>query len=180
MDLASPLPKLKCAICGKPIDPQEDFFCASGEFLPSGDPLTKFCNAPLHWSCYADWPERPRFARHHVEAWVEANRQNPFWWAVHQDDEVYVSVNPIDSVEEASVRLYSLGSDIRVPLSRWADWLADVEKVTPDLHSYEKDSLAEVLPTLRARFPDDHAVVDAIDPDEKRQPKRRGANASRA
>ena len=70
--MASSLPEFKCGICGRPIDPPDDFFRASGDFLPVGDPLAKFCNVPLHWTCYANWPERSRFARLHVAAWVEA------------------------------------------------------------------------------------------------------------
>lgn len=166
--MASVLPQLKCAICGGPLDALDNSFRASGKFLPAGDPLAHFCNAPLHWSCYADWPDRPRFARHHVEAWVQANRTNPFWWFIYRDDLVYVSANPAPPVEEASVRLYGVGSDIRVPLPRWKEWLAAAKRVTPRLHALELAALAEVLPTLRAKFPDDHAVVDAIDPDEKR------------
>lgn len=127
----------------------------------------------MHWSCYAAWPERPRFARHYVQAWIKANRRNPFWWSVWRDDRVYVSINPQRPVEEASVRLMGVGSDIRVPLTRWAEWLRDPEHVTPGLYAIEREALAEVLPTLRRQFPDDHALVHAIDPDEKRPRARR-------
>jgi hypothetical protein len=169
--MASLVPELRCAICGEAVNAWGDFFRTSGVFLPANDPLIPFCDAPLHWSCYADWPERPRFARCYVEAWVKANRQNPFWWTVHHDERVYVAVNPEPPIEEASVRLCTLGSDIRVPLPQWAEWLADVERVTPGLHAIEQQALAEVLPTLRDRYPDGHAVVHAIDPDEKRARK---------
>lgn len=92
----------------------------------------------------------------------------PFWWAVYQDEAVYISVNPLRSVEEASLRLYALGNDIRVRLADWVRWLADVRSVTPNLQPCELEALAEVLPRLRQRFPTDHALVDAIDPAEKR------------
>lgn len=164
--MAIKLPEMRCALCGKPIT-REEPFRATGNFLPPGDPLTKFCNVPLHWSCYAAWPERPRFARHHVEAWVEANRRNPYWWQVHRDDNVYISANPTAPIEEASVRLYAFGSDIRVPLPRWGDWLRNMDQVTPHLTEPERQKLRELLPTLRKRYPDDHALVDAIDPREK-------------
>jgi len=160
--------ELKCGLCGGPLDALGDFFRASGDFLPAGDPLVRFCNAPLHWACYAGWQDRPRFAREYVRAWQEANRKNPFWWTVHVDDDVYVSVNPERPVEEVSVRLCAVGSDIRVPLAKWADWLADTDRVTPGLHAIEKEALGPVLPRLQARFPDDYAVVHAIDSNEKR------------
>lgn len=166
--LAERLPELRCGLCGGGIPAKGPFFRASGDFLPRGDPLATYCNAPLHWECYARWPQRPKFAQHFVDAWVKANRKNPFWWAVYQDEAVYISVNPLRSVEEASLRLYALGNDIRVRLADWVRWLADVRSVTPNLQPCELEALAEVLPRLRQRFPTDHALVDAIDPAEKR------------
>lgn len=165
--------EVECALCGQRIDPSSPLFRTSGSFLPPGDPLIPFCNSPLHWSCYAKWPERPRFARRYVEAWVKANRRNPFWWSVYRDEHVYVSVNPSAGIEEASVRLFATGSDIRVRLARWAEWLEHMDAVTPGLHAQERHALVAVLPLLRQRLPDDHAVVDAIDPDEKRPAPRR-------
>ena len=162
------MPEATCLICDRSIDPLAPFFRASGSFLPAGDPLTPFCNVPLHWACYAEWPERPRFAKHYVEAWVKANRKNPFWWSVHNDDSVYISINPQRPIEEAVVRLRAVGSDIRVLLPKWAQWLDDTELVTPGLHEIEKQALDDIRPMLLERFPDDHALVHAIDPDEKR------------
>jgi hypothetical protein len=170
--MAALLPELKCGLCGGSIDMLGDFFRASGAFLPTGDPLTPYTNAPLHWTCYAQWPERPRFARMHIDAWSKINRKNPYWWQIHQDDSVYVCVNPSRPVEEASVRLYEVGSDIRVPLAKWATWLREPLQVTPQLHALELEALARVLPSLQARFPDDHSVVDAIDPEEKQAARR--------
>jgi hypothetical protein len=162
------LPETKCALCGAHIDLKKPFFRATGAFMPAGDALEPYANAALHWACYSEWPERARFARHHVDAWVKANRRNPFWWCVYLDDRIYVSVNPEAPVEEASVRLFVVGSDIRVPLSKWRQWLEDPNSVSPDLQPIERDALRTILPTLRNRFPDDHALVDAIDPQEKR------------
>lgn len=171
------VPELRCALCQKAIDPMGDFFRASGDFLPPRDPLTKYCNAPMHWGCYVEWSERPRFARHFVDAWVKANRKNPFWWSVHRDEQVYISVNPQKPIEEAAVRLYAVGDDIRVPLPRWSEWLGDLDSVTPGLDELERVEIRKILPMLRERYPTDHALVDAIDPDEKR-PRRRGARRS--
>jgi hypothetical protein len=135
-----------------------------------------YCNAPLHWECYARWPERPRFARQYVKAWVDANRRNPFWWRVYLDDAVYVSVNPQPPVDEVSVRLQAVGSDIRVPLRRWKDWLREPMAVTPTMRTLELEALTVALPKLAALFPNDYALIDAINPDEK-LPRRRRAHA---
>lgn len=161
------VPELKCALCSGPIDALGDFFRASGAFLPPGDVLTPYCNAPLHWKCYADWSHRERFAHHYVAAWVKATRLNPFWWVAYHDQHVLVTVNPVKPVEEACVRLSSVGSDIRVPLPQWPKWIAHPETVTPKLQNLEKRELKKVIGLLRERFPDDYAVVHAIDPDEK-------------
>jgi len=167
------IPELRCALCGGAIAAHENYFRATGQFLPAKDPLTTYCGAPLHWHCYAQWPERPRFARRYVEAWQAANRKNPFWWSVYADEQVYVSVNPERPVEEVSIRLYEVGSDIRVPLRRWSEWLENADLVTPNLQPVERQALRAVLPTLRQRFPDDRSVVFAIDEDEKTS-RRRG------
>jgi hypothetical protein len=159
---------VRCALCGKAVDLNSPLFRATGDFLPPRDPLARFCNVPMHWTCYSAWPERPTFARSYVAAWMGANRANPFWWSVYKDERVYVSVNPERPVEEASVRLSAVGTDIRIPLPRWADWLANPQRVTPALSALEVAELAVVLRVLRAHYPDDHALVDAIDPDEKR------------
>jgi len=170
--MSSLIPEVKCALCGRTLESLEDCFRASGDFLPAEDPLTAFCNVPMHWKCYEKWSERPRFAKCYVDAWVKANRKNPFWWTVHRDEHVYVSVNPQRPVEEASVRLCATGSDIRVPLPKWPLWLRDTARVTPGLRAAEKTALKTVLPKLRQRFPDDHAVVHAIDPKEKQRRRR--------
>lgn len=171
--MPSIVPELKCALCGGGIDALGTFFRASGAFLPGDDPLTPYCNTPLHWECYATWPDRERFARAYVNAWAKATRLNPFWWIAHQDEHALVSVNPERAVEEVVVRLFTVGSDIRVPLSKWQDWLAHPDRVVA-LHDLEKRELKRTLVGLRERFPDDHAVVHAIDSDEKRARRPRG------
>ncbi len=165
----SSIPELRCALCGGTIALRESYFRATGQFLPAKDPLNAYCGAPLHWTCYTHWPERPRFARRYVEAWRAANRKNPFWWSVYADEHVYVSVNPERPVEEVSLRLYDVGTDIRVPLARWTEWLENVERVTPNLQPLEQQLLTAVLPKLRQKFPDDRSVVFAIDENEKSQ-----------
>lgn len=159
--------EMRCGLCNGLIDPKAGAFRTSGDFLGRSDPLRAYVGAPLHWDCYDAWQDRPRFAREYVAAWAKANRKNPFWWCVHHDERIYVSVNPIRSVEEVSIRLVEVGSDIRVPLPRWAEWLQSPEAVTPHLAGLELRALEAALPTLRGKFPNDHALVDAIDPREK-------------
>lgn len=174
------VPELNCALCGGTIDALGPFFRASGAFLPPTDPLTAYCNTPLHWSCYGEWEHRERFAQQYVKAWVKATRMNPFWWIAYQDERLLITVNPVPPVEEACVRLTAVGSDIRVPLPQWPRWLARPESITPNLQDLEKRELKKVMASLRERFPDDHAVVHAIDPGEKSatREKRRARSAA--
>ncbi len=166
--MPDPLAAIQCALCEKPIEDLNSAFRATGDFLPKDDPLNKYANVPLHWSCYANWPERPRFARHYVNAWIKANRKNPFWWKVHDDEDLYIAVNPEPPIEEAVVRLVSFGDEIRIPLPKWPQWLEHPDAITPNLPAPERKALNNLLPKLRQLFPDDRAVVFAIDPNEKR------------
>lgn len=173
--MSTGLPEIRCVLCDEVIGVEEDYFRATGDFFPPGDPLHGYCNRPMHWDCYANWEHRPRFAKHYVNAWVQANRGNPFWWSVYRDEDVYVAANPSPPIEEAVVRLSAVGSDIHVPLPRWPEWVKQPAKVTPNLQGCEQAALKPVLPLLRERFPTDHAVVDAIDPAEKQRGSRKRA-----
>jgi hypothetical protein len=57
----------RCPICHDLIREKGSFFSTWGTFLPSSDPLWKYCDAPIHWTCYENWPERHRFAREYVD-----------------------------------------------------------------------------------------------------------------
>ncbi len=167
------LPGTKCSLSGIEIKPTDAYFSTSGVFLPAKDPLRKFCDTCMLWEHYAQWPPRERFARAYVEEWIKANQRNPFWWTIHLDDNVYISANPQTGIEEISVRLMRTGSDIRIPLDSWSKWVEHPESVTPNLHAAEMEALARSLPTLRDAFPTARAIVQAIDPHEKKTPRRR-------
>ncbi len=160
--MASEWPSAVCALSGKTIKPGMPHFKTTGSFLPKSDKLHTYCGQPIDWDAYADWNERPRFARAYVHEWVKSNKRNPFWWTVELNDEVYVSVNPQPGVEEASVRLMNVGTDIRVPLPKWSDWLANPDAVRPSAHTLEREEIERVLPRLREKFPTDLDLVDAI------------------
>ena len=59
----------KCLLCEGPFQPKEPCFSTWGVFFSSEDPLFPYCDGPMHWSCYASWPERPRFARVYFDSW---------------------------------------------------------------------------------------------------------------
>jgi len=80
-------------------------------------------------------------------------------------------VNPQRGVEQASVRLAATGTDIRVPLGRWQEWLADPACLGP-LSQLDRVALDALLPDLRKQLPAPHDVVEAIDPHEKQTGRR--------
>jgi len=143
-----------CAICGKPLDLKRNLFATSGVFFPPGDPLWRFCDAGMHWSCYADWPERSRFARTYVLSRMEATRSNPFWSIVHFDDHSFVEVRfPIRRVPGlVKVWLLKTGSSFQVPLNEWQKWLESPDTSVAD-HPLEMDALLEALPHIRTSIP---------------------------
>jgi hypothetical protein len=150
-------PDSTCAICHEPLRTGR-IFATSGVFFSAGDPLFEFCDAGMHWSCYAKWPHRLPFAKAYVDMWVQIEKQNPHWGRAYLDDLVFVTVGTV--TEEVAVRLYQTGSDLRVPLNGWEKWLV---KPNQELDPVERESLEQVLPRLRAAFPSAEALVEAVD-----------------
>jgi len=170
-----------CAICGELVGQvtPENLFATWGVFFPPGHALYPYCDAPIHWECYAIWPERREFARRYVQMWVESDTINPFWSSVHLSDNVYVSVNPSAPVEAVSVRLFETGSSSRVPLAKWEPWLADEEEATKGLHPLEQQALHAALHELRRDLPTREAVVNAVDWSAKHELRERQRESAR-
>jgi len=111
-----------CVICGEKLDLNPPIFATSGLF-PVPGPLLKYCDTPMHWDCYVDWPHRKVFAAAYVLMWVSIEGQTPYWSKVWLDEQAFVTVNPHEPTAEVSVRLFATGSDFRVKLSDWEAWL---------------------------------------------------------
>jgi hypothetical protein len=133
-----------CAICREPLR-GEPIFATSGVFLPPGDRGFAMCDAPMHWRCYAPWPERPRFAR----AYFEARRGvgAPYWGTVHEDEELRVRVNPNRPHARVDVMLAATGSGWFVELGDWDEW---VTRAPAAAHTVEDAALRSVWPRILA------------------------------
>jgi len=151
----------RCAICDGSLR-DGSYLATSGVAFPAGDPLWRFCDAPLHWDCYEHWPHRLRFAHQYVTDAIEYEPQNQFWGRALVTDLVYLAVRRKEP-GEANVRLFETGTQVRVPLSNWAAWLWDLGLTGRDLHSIEIASLVKALPELRRRFPNPEAVLAVVD-----------------
>jgi hypothetical protein len=66
-----------CPLCEELIS--GPVFSTSGIFFPPTDPLWRYCDAAMHWACYATWEHRERFAREYVQMWIENEKHNPYW-----------------------------------------------------------------------------------------------------
>jgi hypothetical protein len=115
---------------------------------------------PIHWDCYARWEKRPAFARQYFDANVAAAEHNQFWGMARRDDQVLVTVNPGQYVEEIEVLLAETGSAFRLPLADWQDWV-EGEWFEGCRHEVERDALAGLIPSLREAFPTTDALVKA-------------------
>jgi hypothetical protein len=155
----------RCAICGELLCTKA-FRATSGVFFPPSDPLYRFCDAPLHWDCYEDWPERLRFARQYVNSWVRSEVQDEDWGTALLTDLVYLAVRKKEPGEVA-VWLFETGTRVSVPLSRWSAWLSDIGLTERPLHYLEEVSLRKVLPGLRRQFRTCDTVLAAVDWDAK-------------
>jgi hypothetical protein len=160
------LPGMPCPLCKQPMDSGQSLFSTWGVWLPKEDPLWRFCDATLHWSCYAAWPDRGRFARSYFEFWVAHEPQNPFWHRVHLDERVYAEVNPDPLVASVWVVLAETGSRISVKLSNWASWLRHTDD---GHHEVETSALLAAKGALSAALPSATAVTAAIDLERKRE-----------
>lgn len=151
-----------CAICQERFEPDEPLFATWGVFpVPHG--LYRFCDAPMHWNCYAEWPHRLVFAAAYVQMWLESERNNPYWSKVWLDDNVFVTVNPDESIAEVDVRLCATGSSMRVDLADWETWLAGQRQCPAGEHSIETAALAAALPALQRHLPTAQAILSKID-----------------
>jgi hypothetical protein len=159
--------ELPCGLCGNPLG-SAPLFSTWGVFLPPEDPLWEFCDAGLHWACYAVWPHRQRFAKAYVDFWVEHETTNPYWGRAYLDELALVTVNPHPPVEQVNIRLYETGNGPRVPLGEWATWLVEAEAYEYE-HPVEREAVVAVLPRLRAALPSPESVVAAVDWSAKRR-----------
>jgi hypothetical protein len=159
-------PDSVCAICCEPLG-SAPIFATSGVFFSEGDPLFPFCDAPMHWSCYAEWPARERFARAYFELWTELEKTNPYWAKVYGDELVFVSVRLVcvspDNELEVAVWLAKTGTDIRVRSSEWTPWLDGGAAGASDLHALEIEAVREALPRLKSAIPSMQQAIQLVD-----------------
>jgi hypothetical protein len=155
-----------CPLCGEPMQSSQKLFGTWGIWLPREDPLVRFCDACMHWDCYADWPERARFARSYIDFLVEDEKSNSLWSRAYLDENVFVKVNPHAPFELVWIHLYDTGSRYDVSLNDWESWLS--QETTDVGHSIEAQSLAVIKEILKKRIPTREQLLQAIDLDQKR------------
>jgi len=136
----------KCRLCDAPMSHDERLFATWGVFFPREDPLWPLCDAPLHWDCYAAWPERPRFARAYFSMWMSASKQNPHWGTLLADDDVLVTLNPSPAIGKVQVVLAATGTRYFVKLADWPTFATSGPPEFP--HAVEAEALAAILPRL--------------------------------
>lgn len=149
-----------CALCEGVFEPGKPLFATWGVFpVPAG--LERYCDAPMHWDCYAGWPYRQVFAAAYAQMWIEMAEEHLCWSKVWLDDKVLVTVNPDDPIAEVDVRLLLIGNSIRVKLADWEKWLT--EQPHRSDHPLEAEALAAVLPSLQTNLPTAEVIRSRID-----------------
>lgn len=153
-------PGSRCPICGELIN--EPIFATSGLFLLPTDPLWTFCDACMHWACYATWEHRERFAKAYVQMWIANEKRNPYWARVFLDEYSYIVINPEPIVAAAHVRLFRTGSRIEIPLREWENCMRHDQ--TPLFrHPLEAIAWNEALPSIRRALPTEQSLHQAAD-----------------
>ncbi len=161
--MAISVTELTCLLCGEVMRADQPCFATSGVWLEPVDPLVKFCDAGLHWGCYAAWPERRRFARSYVDSWVEQARLGSRREQAYLDDEVFVAVDTYPDVREATVRLYETGTSRRVEFDDWGSFVASPAG-DGDLPPLEASALASARARLARAAPTLDALLGGVDP----------------
>jgi hypothetical protein len=157
---------MECPLCGEPMQSDQARFGTWGVWLPKDDPLMLFCDASMHWDCYADWPYRPRFARSYVDFFVEDEKTNPLWSKALLDENAFVNVNPHPPFELVWIQLYETGNRYDVNLNDWESWLSQ-ETVEVE-HRVEARPMALVREILKKRMPTRELLLQALDLERKR------------
>src|SRR5690242_12162487 len=149
-----------CVLCSQPLS--DPIFATSGMFLPLDDPLAFYCDAAMHWHCYAVWEHRERFAKAYVRSKIESEKGNPYWARVFENEHCFIQINPEPLVAQAHIMLCATGSTIAVPLQEWDKW---IWQKGPSLahHSFEEDALKVALPAIRMTFPGLRPLLRAAD-----------------
>jgi hypothetical protein len=172
----------ECPLCGRVLDEQDELFGTWGVFTADWE-LFPYCDATMHWSCYADWPRREAFAREYFDFWVEEEKTSRCWAKAYLDERVLMTVNPFHGRHsQAILVLARTGMRISVNMAEWERWLECPETSEGrKLYPLVVDELREVVPALKAAIPTRDAVMDALDGESKgwiRKPvgtgKRRG------
>jgi hypothetical protein len=148
-----------CPLCDKEMLLKQSLFGTWGVWLPKSDALWKFCDATIHWNCYAAWEHQRQFARSYFEFWVEGRNENPYWRPAFLDDSVLVTVNPSPPVEAVWVHLAATGTRYRPALENWGNWLSDS---SGDNHPLEQAALANVRQVLRTNVPTSESLLSRL------------------
>jgi hypothetical protein len=148
----------ECPLCRDVIEEDGAVFVPRPFFI--GDEFWQYAKVPIHWDCFAHWEKRPEFAGRYFEANAAGAEHNQFWGVAHRDEQSFVSVNPSQYVQEVQVMLAETGSDFRVNLADWQDWL-EGEWFEACRHQLEREALAGLIPAFREKFPTAEAVVEA-------------------
>ncbi len=162
-------PETCCAVCGSPLDKQRGYFATSGVFLPVDHPLFGFCDAPIHWDCYAAWPHRAEFARAYFRERVDGDRDNPYWGLVYLSEHVAVSINPNPPLQEVRIVLADTGTILRVPLINWQAWCAGLPATCAAENALVRQAIETVMMELKHELPRTEIVINRVDWATKRQ-----------
>lgn len=151
------LGRTACALCRVPLQEGDAIFATSGCFLDEADPLARYCDAAMHWRCYAAWPHRDRFARASHATSVESEPEDEYWDCVYADDALFITANPDGDIESTFVHLAETGSQIEVDFAEWVAFVTTGE-TKQELFALERDVLTRMRPALAAALP----TVDAV------------------
>ena len=129
-----------CPICGEKIENRECF--STRAFLYPTNPLWRFSDAAMHWTCYSSWVLKEDFVNEYARVLREDETNNLFWHRLLDHDKLFITYGKIGKLD---VLLVDLAVHIQIDEPEIDDW---IQHPTSD-NVYVQQELDRVAPELK-------------------------------
>src|ERR1044071_1765554 len=132
-----------CEICKQELNwnDTKSFFSTSGVFIPPTDPLSQYCDAPLHWNCYKNWPDRPRFAIAHFAHLIPLIANFVDWKTGYL-------LNVRKGFDEIQINPIETGISTALPLVSYDEWCTDPTSLEKKLDPFEYETVNRTISAI--------------------------------
>lgn len=149
-----------CAICGEPFEVDSKMIATSGVVYPPSDRLHKYCDAPMHLSCYDNWKYRERFAKGYYQLQIGIH-SSCGGLLVDRSDWI-LGVGPLGRDGTPFYFKISVSSSIESIYGTFSDYRAIIFSSKIDIRGKALDQFEEIISFLRVHVPNEEALMELI------------------